>query len=334
MSLDLDALMDAWPVPGPRRLRPASAGVNNLSYFVHTPAGPYFLRVYRNTNDAARVRYEHALLLGLQRAGLSFAVPLPLATRGGDTYAVAVENGEDVIAALFPVIPGEHPARGNAAHATACGEALGELDAALARTEAAPSLPALGTYGDLYRVHPLVPDPLALPGELPLAATEAARLRATLEELLALVPGLHGRLPRQIIHSDLVRTNALVLGGRVSGLLDFEFASPDLRAMDFAVGVWGFSSWAWGTGREWPLIEAFAGGYGRRVTLEASELESLPALLRLRDATSLVFWAGRRRQGLATEDDVAGRATGLLGLDDWLRAHGEELVRRVEGAGR
>ena len=332
--MDLDALLDAWPVAGPRRLRPASAGLNNLSHFVRTPAGSYFLRVYRNTNDAARIRYEHALLLGLQRAGLSFAVPLPLATRGGDTYAVAAGGGEEVVAALFPVIPGEHPERGDAAQAAACGEALGELDAALARTETAPSLPALGMYGDLYHVHPLVPDPLALPGELPLAATGAPRLRAALEELLALVPGLYGRLPRQIIHSDLDRSNVLMQGNSVSGLLDFEFASPDVRAMDFAVGVWGFSRWAWGTGREWPLIEAFAGGYGRRVALEASELESLPTLLRLRDATSLVFWAGRRRQGLATEEDVASRATGLLGLDDWLRAHGDELVRRVESAGR
>ena len=119
-----------------------------------------------------------------------------------------------------------------------------------------------------------------------------------------------------------------MLGDRVSGLLDFEFASPDLRAMDLTVGLCAFGVAARKTGGEWPLIEAFARGYQRRVALTREEIDALPTLLRLREATALVHWVGRLRRDLTTEDNIARRAQDLLGLDDWLRSHGGELIRR------
>jgi homoserine kinase type II len=235
--IDPQEILDAWSVPPSRTLRLTDAGLNNLSRLVGTHAGSYFLRVYQNTGDTARIRNEHALLLQLQRAGLSFAVPQPLATREGETFVVTAENEDNVVAALFPVILGRHPEPGNVAHAAACGEALGELDAALARTGVDPRLPTPGMFGELHHVSPVVPDPLKMVERLPVPTGERRRHRAHFETLLALIPDLYGRLPRQIIHSDPFRGNVLMLGDRVNGLLDFEFASPDLRAMDLAVGL-------------------------------------------------------------------------------------------------
>ena len=227
------------------------------------------------------------------------------------------------------MISGRHPEPGNVAQAAACGEALGELDAVLARTGMDPRLPTLGMFGELHRVSPLVPDPLAMVERLPVPTGARRRLHALFEALLALTPDLYGRLPRQIIHSDLFLGNALMLGDRVSGLLDFEFASPYLRAMDLTVGLCAFGVAARKTGGEWPLIEAFARGYQRRVALTREEICALPTLLRLREATALVHWVGRLRRDLTTEDNIARRAQDMLGLDDWLCSHGEELIRRV-----
>jgi homoserine kinase type II len=332
--IDPREALDAWPIPASRTFRPTYAGLNNLSGLVDTPAGSYFIRVYQNTGDNARIRYEHALLLRLQHVGLSFAVPRPLATREGETFVVTAEDRDKVVAALFPVIPGRHPEPGNVARAAACGEALGELDNALACTEVDLRLPTPGMFGELCRVSPLVPDPLMMVEELPLSTEERHRLRALFEDLLAFTPDLYGRLPRQIIHSNLFRGNVLMLGDRVSGVLDFEFASPDLRAMDLAVGLCAFGVPARETGDEWPLIEAFAGGYRRRVALAREEVGALPTLLRLREATALIHWVGQLRRGLTTEDDIARRAEDMLGLDDWLRSQGEELIRRVGNATR
>lgn len=330
--MDPGEVLDAWPVSTPRMLRPTDTGFNNLSHLVDTPAGFYFLRVYQNTGDTTRVRYEHALLLQLQRAGLPFAVPRPLAAHGGETFVVTADGGSSVVAALFPVIPGRRPERGDVTQAAACGEALRELDEALARTD--PRLPRWGTFGDLRHVSPLVPDPLAMVGQLPVSAGNKRRLGAIFEELLALVPDLYGRLPWQIIHSDLFLGNVLMLEERVSELLDFEFALPDPRAMDLAVGLFAFGISARETGDEWLLIEAFAAGYGRRVALNREEIGALPILVRLRETTSLVHWVGRFRGGLTTEDEIVRRTVDMLDLDDWLRAHDRDLIRRVEAAMR
>jgi Ser/Thr protein kinase RdoA (MazF antagonist) len=323
------SILDEWSLPAPRTLRQAVRGTNNLSRFVDTPAGSYLLRLYQNTSDPDALRHEHALLGVLQHMGLSFAVPLPLETRTGGTLASVAGGG---VACLFPVIPGTHPERGSATATSACGEALGELDVALERVAVDPSLQRPGVYGDLYRVHPLVPNPLEMVRELPVPRADRLRLEPLFGELLALVPGLYKRLPRQTIHGDLSPGNVLMLGERVSGLLDFEFAGPDLRALDLAVGLWGFALPARGTGSGWRLVGAFARGYRRRVALERAEVEALPMLLRLRDATSLVHWAGRLRLGLTTGEDIARRARGVLELDGWLAEHGAELVRRVDAA--
>ncbi|MGH3148569.1 MAG: phosphotransferase, partial [Rubrobacter sp.] len=133
---------------------------------------------------------------------------------------------------------------------------------------------------------------------------------------------------------DLFRGNVLLLGDRVSGVLDFEFSSPDLRAMDFAVGLFAFGVSARNVEGGWPPIEAFAAGYRRRVALSPEEIGALPMLLRLREAVTLVHWAGRLRQGLTTEGELARRSGDMLELDGWLSRYGEELVRRVENTAR
>ena len=323
-------VLDAWPLSQPRQLRPVEAGTNNLSCFVDTPADSYFLRIYQNTSDTVRIHYEHALLLQLQQAEFPFAVPRPLVTRHGQTYTILARAERPVVAALFPVIAGRHPERHNAAHALLCGDALAALHIALSRIGMDRAVSPHATYGDLARVHPLVQDPLSFIEEILIKRAERARLHTLFVDLLTRLPDLYDGLPQQIIHGDYGRSNALLHDGRVSGVLDFEFAAPDLRAMDIAVALWSFGVAPWRTAGDWAPIEALVAGYGRRNALESAEIAALPTLLRLREATSLVHWTGRLRQELTTADDIAERAGRMLGVDRWLQAHSAGLLRRME----
>ena len=205
-----DELRAAWPLPGPWTVAPASHGANHHPWLVTTPAGAYLLRLYLNTVDPARVRYEHALLRGLHQASLTFAVPAPVPTRAGDSLVVLERAGTTALAALFPLIPGRHPEQGNRAHARAAGAALAELDRAFAGLVVGAPAPRLATYGDLAHVHPLVPDPLALPRHLPLDADGRTLLTRWLDDVTAVIPALYQLLPRQLIHGDLAPGNVLL----------------------------------------------------------------------------------------------------------------------------
>ena len=62
-------------------------------------------------------------------------------------------------------------------------------------------------------------------------------LTAAFEDCMARVETYKGSLPMQLIHGDLHYDNVLVAEtqDRVSGVLDFEFAAYDWRAMELAV---------------------------------------------------------------------------------------------------
>jgi homoserine kinase type II len=338
--VDTNTLPGAWALPRPWVIRPAG-GVNNTSAYVDTPGGSYVLRVYRNTADPERVGYEHALLRALQRVGLSFAVPCPVATPAGETAVPVPPDGpgsRPALAALFPLLPGERPDAGDPAQVRAAGAALGELDGALARVAVAPgrTSPPVVTLLQHPPGAPGDADPLQLDG-LPLAPGQRAGLDALAGRLRETVPPLYGALPRQVIHWDFEPSNVLVAGGRVTAVLDFEFAAPDLRAIDLARGLHAWTRGALADGTAWEAIEAFAGGYRTRAPLAPGEAGAVAPLLLLSQLAIFVHWANRYRRGMlpagAPADPVAGWASHVLRLGGWLAAHEAELAGRLAAAG-
>ena len=311
---ELADLVASWPVQPPWSLRPVGSGTNNLSRFVDAASGRFFLRVYQNTADAGQVGFEHRLLAELDRASLPFRVPSPVTARDGRTVAATADGR---LAALFRVLPGEPLARRDVGQIRRCGEALGQLHRALARIDLAGAR-AWPTYGDLERVHPLVPDPLAAVGQLGLGEIARRRVARIVRALAETAPGLYGTLPRQLTHGDPGPGNMLQVEGRISAVLDFEFAGPDLRAVDAAVGWYWSIGPNWDGGRERAFGDAFLEGYLGANGLTAAELSALPTLSRLERTVALLHRIGRWRQGLAAPEEAREQAERLLRLDDWL----------------
>lgn len=108
----MDRLLRIWGLQG-YDVRPLTEGTNNTGCDV---GDEFVLRIHRNAIDP---KYEHAVLRALN--GLSFAVPVPVPV-DGETAVRGELNGETVLASLSRRIPGEHPARGDAAQAEACGD--------------------------------------------------------------------------------------------------------------------------------------------------------------------------------------------------------------------
>jgi homoserine kinase type II len=331
----LAAARAAWPLAGPWRVTRITGGTNNVVERVETPAGSFVLRRYGNHGNPARLDFECEVLAGLARQGLPFAVPLPLPTAGGALYAVLpAPDGATALATVTPLIPGTPPARADLDQARAAGEALARLDVALA-TLPSPTSGAGLTWratGALARCHPLVPDPLAALAALPLAEADRERLRERYTWLVAELPALYATLPQQLCHEDFDPSNVLATEGRITGVLDFEFCTRDLRMVDLTVPLTWWPVDVFGTGAEWPLIAALASGYAHHVRLGADELAVLPTLFLLRAMSSLIHRLGRHRQGLCPLEDVLIRARAALARCDWLAAYGQRLMETVASA--
>lgn len=326
-----NVLTTEWAVPEPYRVRPLAHGTNNSVRLVETSTGSYVLRIYSNHADARRLRFEHTVLAHLQAAELPFGLPVPIPTRSGALYASAADGTNEALAVLTPFLPGEHPNQDDLAQARAGGAALGQLDVALA---CIPPLDAVGavswrSYGDLAHCHPLVPDPRSAIIELPLPGDTRDRLIHSYDMLIEHIPSLYARLPQQLVHEDYAPDNLLMRDARVTGVLDFEFCSRDVRMMDLTVALSWWPTARFGTGAEWPIIQAVAEGYARHVTLTAAEIEAMPALYQLRAYTSLIHRLGRYRQGLSPLPAVTDRALAALEREDWLARNRTHLVETV-----
>ena len=208
-------------------------GVSNSNWLVETTgvggSGTRFiLTLYERRIDYADLPYFLDLLDHLASKGCP--VPRTMHDRSGASFRMV----EGKAAALIEFLPGVSPTRPTPAQARAVGEVLARLHLAaedFPRTRAnamdfagsAAILDACGAEA-LATIHP------ALPAMLDHARTAAAL------DLAA--------LPQSQTHTDLFPDNVLMLGDRVTGLIDFYFACTGPMVLDLAVthAAWCFDS--------------------------------------------------------------------------------------------
>lgn len=336
--MDIANLWTAWPIAGPWHTSPLHGGTNNVVWRADAADGQsYVLRLSPDLTRIPRARYEAELLQALSDRGLPFRLPLFLRAHSGDVIVpFEQKQGTPAFATLHPLLPGKlydrPPERNDLPTAAHAGSTLALLDTALATLPHIPlsvGVPALPAFGELARVHPLVPDPLIAVEQLPLEREQGGQIRAYLSSIIAQVPRLYGLLPQQLLHRDYDPGNILVEQRRVTAVLDFEFAGRDLRVLDLCVALSWWPVNLLGTGKEWELIDAFGTAYTQQVSLHEEELLAIPAVFRLRDATSFVHRLGRYLAGMETESHMQDRVQHSLWREAWLTANQQKLLEHV-----
>lgn len=279
--------------------KPISLGFNNTTCYVWAEGAHYVFRVYDNHNRSALIEYELAVIAALDRRGLSFQVPVPVPNNRGEQIT-RLENTKCGV--LFRFIEGDCPGY---EHAYLVGSAVGELSSALSQIKVGIKSPYTGSH-HIYSVHPLVtkerllefllrpPAPLTLEQTGPFAG-ELRRMEMRSDEFAS--------LPRQIVHGDLMFANMLVSGDRITGVLDFEFCSPDIRAMELAICLTRYVE----SEEKWPYAEHFISGYSEHYSLSRSEIEMIPDLIRLRYMVSFIHHLGRYFTGVGSFEKVLQR---------------------------
>ncbi|MFL0672457.1 MAG: homoserine kinase [Erythrobacter sp.] len=269
-------------------------GVSNSNWLIETTgaaggtqgAGPqrFILTMYERRIDLDDLPYFLGLLDHLAAKGC----PVPRTIHDSAGASFRMEDGKAV--ALIEFLPGVSPTRPTPAQARSLGEVLARLHLAsadFAHTRAnamnfaanAATLAACGAER-LATIHPDLPAMLA-----PAQAAAALDLAA---------------LRQAQIHSDLFPDNVLMLGSRVTGLIDFYFACTGAMVLDLAVthAAWCFDSA--NTYRE-DLGEALLAGYAAVRPLDPAERALFAEIAK---GACLRFVASRAEDWLDTPQDA------------------------------
>jgi homoserine kinase type II len=178
-------------------------------------------------------------------------------------------------------------------------------------------------------------------------------------EALAFVIESSGGLPEQIINADLHFDNVLCEGDNVTGVVDFEFAALDWRAlraqqrppaapasappndpttqpfahtkgvMELVVGL---SKYA-GLANPLPPIVSYIRGYAASGHLTPREAELVPDLIITRILNNVVYFVGRAIAGEDSIEPIAGRAKIYVKRCEWVRDHKQDIIDALRNAG-
>ncbi|MDQ0838108.1 homoserine kinase [Sphingomonas faeni] len=260
-------------------------GVENSNYLVDTTTGRFILTLYEKRVSADDLPFFMAMLDHLAIDGNP--VPRALPDRSGALIHELCGRP----ACLIEFLTGVSVSHPTEAQARAAGAAMGSMHLSLARfsQERANTLGPDGWRAlldkcgrDLDAIEPGLFDTIGTAADAVVAAWPAD-------------------LPRSVIHADLFPDNVLMLGDRVTGLIDFYFACTDVRAYDLAImhSAWAFD--AQGERYDAAVGKALVGGYVDRHPLSRAERSALPVLAQ---GACLRFLATRAWDWLNTPADA------------------------------
>jgi homoserine kinase type II len=265
-------------------------GVSNSNWLIETQcfdaSQRFILTMYESRVEVGDLPFFLDLLDHLAARGCP--VPRTIHDRDGATYRL--HDGKAV--ALIEFLPGVSVSEPTADQARAVGAALAQVHLA-GRDFAGQRANGMGreAWAELL-------DGCGVDG---LAAIDAGLGELVARELPLTSAQWPDHLPRSVIHADLFPDNVLMLGERVTGLIDFYFACVDVTAYDVAVthAAWCFSA----DGRNFlpELSSALLDGYQALRPLSDEERSALPTLGR---AASLRFLATRAYDWINTPADA------------------------------
>lgn len=286
---DLARLIAHYDVGALVSAKGIAEGVSNSNWLVETTgaggAGARFiLTLYERRIDTADLPYFLGLLDHLADKGC----PVPRTIHDRDGAAFRMEHGK--AAALIEFLPGVSPARPTPAQAHAVGAVLARMHLA------AHDFPLTRANGMDFAASAAILD-----------ACGAERLAMIDPDLPALRDAAHAAaaldlaaLPVSQTHTDLFPDNVLMLGDRVTGLIDFYFACTGPMALDLAVthAAWCFD----GANRyRADCGAALVAGYESIRPLEPAERALFADIAK---GAALRFVASRAEDWLDTPDDA------------------------------
>ncbi|MBW7476923.1 phosphotransferase [Paenibacillus oenotherae] len=310
-------------------------GLTNYSRIVTIDKKKYVARIYdRYSKSLDRLNDEIRLLDYLEDCSLSFDVPAFLPARDGEKYS-RLSNGQ--YGTMVRFIEGEPPDLSLSAHVSEYGRSIGEISAALLSFSQPVEQQEQGQQLRFYllnSLHPLSNEqsvdqfvqhpPFEIDrGQLLIFVQSLSEVRSS--------TAWFERLPMGLVHHDLLIFNLLIgSDGKMKGILDYDFASYDVRALELAICINHLLQ-----ARDGSLapVKLFVQEYRQFITLTAEEMESIPQLMRMYYTALLCIYIGQYDSGRDIVQYFAFILNQLVTRRDWLKTNEQELIAILKGRG-
>jgi len=295
------------------------SGMNNTTRVIRDRAAQYSLRLYNNHQDENKLLFEHAVLTQLGQRNLVISIPQPVMNK---KHSTITKLHNDKLAAMFEFIEGERPTLQAMSHIEGLGKAAGILSCALAELQT-EYMPAYTPYYELATNY----DPLTEAWKESFFASsdllheheEEIRFiqleRVKLEELASSL----SKLPQQWIHGDINCSNSLCVGDEIVAILDFEFVTRDVRAMELAVLLAELIKPS--TDQLHSKLQLMKEAFLQSQPLTATELGYLTELIKLRLVDVAMHFFHRYQDGLDKANVLVSIITNTVYGLSWLSAH-------------
>jgi homoserine kinase type II len=266
---ELEAFLTNYSVGRLINYKGISAGIENTNYFVTTDAGDYVLTIFEWLTDDD-LSYFLELMAFLAEHGVPSAHPI------ADNSGHYLRHLKHKPAALVNKLPGNDVEIPNTQQCAAIGSALGRLHAE-------------GQHFSAHRDNDRGPSwwkETASRLYSHLDNEDAGMLRTEIDYQ---INHRCTDLPKGVLHADLFRDNALFMGNKLTGIIDFYYACNDHLLYDLAVTANDWCSQTDGT-IDQQRCQALLQAYQQVRPIQASEKNCWQQMLR---AAALRFWLSR-----------------------------------------
>lgn len=328
---DLGELRTAWRI---------KHGFVNDNWAVSTARGRYFLkRRHPDLRQPDRIRAQHDLMAWLRQA--NFPVPAIVPTVSSETFLVL--DGE--FYEIHEYIEGQPYDHDRPAHLEEAAVTLGRYHAHVQGF--APQ--ALRNLDALYSpaVLSITLTELSEAWELdrkPDLAQMAGQLEAHALDLAARLAG-HSVLPHLVIHGDYYGGNLLFDGDRIVGVVDYDKARWQPRAVELAEALIYFASPRPGPLKhlvypgflDWEPFTRFLQNYARAAVPSENEVYALPDYIRciwLSISLQRLLEKGSRRSAdqRRSPAEAPEALREVLALGDWAEENTQQMIETNHAA--